>query len=156
MRIGLIGYGSWARTAYVPALRRDGRAHVVAVAARSASTRERAAVELGADVAVSEGPEELLNGPPVDAVMIAVPDPVHERALGAALDAGVAVFYEPPVAATRRAIPPMLARLLNARQVTQADLEIGFMPVVLRAAGVIDVYHVRISPGCTGPRLGRT
>ena len=28
-RVGLIGYGNWARMAYVPALRRDGRAQIV-------------------------------------------------------------------------------------------------------------------------------
>ena len=134
VRIGLIGYGGWARHGYVPALKRDGRARIVSAAARSPATRQRISAELGSDVAVFAGPEALLDGPPVDAVMIAVPDAVHEPALVAALDAGVAIFYEPPLADTRQRIRPMLTRLLNAPQVTQADLEIGFMPVVLHAA----------------------
>ena len=33
IRVGLIGYGSWTRAAYLPALRRDGRATVVSAAA---------------------------------------------------------------------------------------------------------------------------
>lgn len=134
LRIGLIGYGGWTREAYVPALRRDGRSRIVSAAAASPATRQRIGVELGADVAVFDGPEALLTGPEIDAVMIAVPDPVHEQALGAALDAGVAIYYEPPVAETRRLIRPMLTRMLKAPQVTHADLEIGFMPVVVKAA----------------------
>ena len=134
VRIGLIGYGGWAREAYVPALKRDGRARIVSAAAPSKGTRLRIRSDLGSDVAIFEGPEELLNGPPIDAAMIAVPEAVHERALGAGLDAGVAVFYEPPLAATPERMRPMLARLLKAHQVTHADLEIGFTPVVARAA----------------------
>ncbi len=134
LRVGLIGYGNWARMAYVLALRRDGRAQVVSAAAPSAATQERIGAELGREVAVFSSAENLLNGPPVDAVFIAVPDDVHEEALSAALDAGVAIFYEPPLANERQRIRPMLIRLLEAPQVTHADVEIGFIPVFAEAA----------------------
>ena len=135
VRLGLIGYGGWTQQAYVPALHRDGRARIVSAAAPSKGTRERIAEDLGPKVAVFAGVEELLGGSDVDAVMIAVPDAVHEQVLGAALEAGVAVYHDPPVADSRRRIPPMLTRLVAASQVTHADLEIGFMPVVCRAIG---------------------
>ena len=35
IKIGIIGYGSWVKAAYIPALRHDGRAEVVAISARS-------------------------------------------------------------------------------------------------------------------------
>ena len=43
LNVGLIGYGNSTRTrmAYVPALRRDGRAHIVSAAAPSAATQQR-------------------------------------------------------------------------------------------------------------------
>ena len=41
LRVGLIGYGSWTRMAYVPALRQDGRARIVSAAAPSAATQQR-------------------------------------------------------------------------------------------------------------------
>ena len=132
--IGLIGYGTWTRMAYVPALRRDGRAHIVSAAAPSAATQRRIGAELGDEVAVFASAAELLSGPPVDAVFIAVPDDVHEETLNAALDAGVAIFYEPPVANELQRIRPMLTRLLDAPQVAHADLEIGFIPVFVEAA----------------------
>ena len=133
-RVGLIGYGGWTRMAYVPALRRDGRARIVSAAAPSEATQQRIRAELGDEVAVFASAADLLSGPPVDAVFIAVPDDVHEEALNAALDAGVAIFYEPPVANERQRIRPMLTRLLDASQVAHADLEIGFIPVFVEAA----------------------
>ena len=105
IRTGLIGYGSWTRKAYVPALTRDARAVIVAAAAPSERTRNRIAGDLGPDVAVYDGFEGLLNGPALDAVMIAVPDFMHEAALSAVIDAGVPVLYEPPVSDTRQGIP---------------------------------------------------
>ena len=133
-RVGLIGYGGWTRMAYVPALQRDGRARIVSAAAPSAATQERIRAELGPDVAVFASAADLLNGPPVDAVFAAVPDYVHEEALNAALNAGVPIFYEPPLANERQRIRPMLARLLAAPQVAHADLEIGFIPAFVEAA----------------------
>ncbi len=101
LRIGLIGYGGWTRMAYVPALGRDGRAKIVSAAAPSAATQERIRSELGSDVAVFANAEDLLSGPPVDAVFIAVSDAAHEEARGAALEAGAPMFYEPPLASRR-------------------------------------------------------
>lgn len=134
IRIGFIGYGNWTRIAYLPALRRDGRAEIVSAAAPSAGTQQRIRDELGPNVAVFSNADDLLGGPPVDAVFVAVSDAAHEEAFSAALDAGVPLFYEPPLAHLRQRIRPLAARLLAAPQVTHADLEIGFIPVFLEAA----------------------
>ena len=146
LRVGLIGYGNWTRMAYLPALRRDGRAQIVSAAAPSAATQQRITSELGPEISVFSNGADLLEGPPVDAVFIAVSDAAHEEALSAALDAGVPMFYEPPLSNRRRRIRPMVARLLDAPQVTHADLEIGFIPVFVEAArrvrdGVIGQVH---------------
>lgn len=137
IRIGVIGYGGWTRTAYVPALAADGRADVVAVAAPSVATRERAGRELGPEVAVYASSSELLAGDAVDGVMVAVSEAAHAEAIGAALDAGTAVLYEGPLAATREEIPGMIQRLEAARAPTHADIELGFLPVVRRAAELV-------------------
>ncbi len=133
VRVGLIGFGGWTRTAYVPALQRDGRAQIISAAAPSEATQQRIRSELGTGVGVYASAAELLTGPPIDAVFVAVTDTAHEEAIGAALDAGVHVFYEPPLANERQRIRPMVKRLLDAPQVTHADLEIGFIPAFVEA-----------------------
>jgi predicted dehydrogenase len=134
LRVGLVGYGSWTRDAFVPALRRSGRATIVSAAAPSEATRQRMRKELGNDLLFFDRIEALVNGPKLDAVMVAVPDIMHEAVLAAALAAEVPVFYEPPLSHARQRIPFMVGRLLAAPQVTHADLELGYVPAVKRAA----------------------
>ncbi|MFC1724617.1 Gfo/Idh/MocA family protein [candidate division KSB1 bacterium] len=155
IRIGLIGYGSWTRNAYLPALKLDTRADIISAAASSEDTRQLIRNELGSDINVYDGIERLLNGQEIDAVMIAVPDSIHEHTLSAALNSNVAVFYEPPVTDTRQRLLPMLSCLLASNQITFADLELGFIPAVTRASelvqtdtiGKIQTASIRLQSG---------
>ncbi len=137
VRIGLIGYGGWTRLAFVPALRQHEGVRIVSAAAFSKASQDRIREELGPDVQIYGGFAALLDGPEVDAVMMAIPDAIHETAMSAVLDAGVAAYYEPPLAGCPDGIRKMLKRLVAAGQVTHGDLEIGFATVVLRAAELL-------------------
>lgn len=137
IRVGLIGYGGWTRMAFVPALRQHERVRIVSAAAFSEASQERIREELGPDVQVYGGFEALLDGPELDAVMLAIPDAIHEAAMNAVLDAGVAAYYEPPLAGSPDGIRTMLKRLVAADQVTHGDLEIGYATVVHRAAELL-------------------
>ena len=137
IRVGLIGFGGWTRMAFVPALRQHDRVVIVSAAAFSEASRERIREELGPDVQVYDGFEALLDGPHLDAVMMAIPDAIHEAAMDAVLDAGVAAYYEPPLADGPGGIRRMLKRLVTAGQVTHGDLEIGYASVIRRAAELL-------------------
>ena len=137
IRVGLIGYGGWTRLAFVPALRQHERVRIVSAAAFSEASQDRIREELGPDVQVCGGFEALLDGPEVDAVMMAIPDSIHETAMSAVLDAGVAAYYEPPLADNPGDIRKMLKRLVTADQITHGDLEIGFATIVLRTAELL-------------------
>ena len=138
LRVALIGFGAWTRSAYLPALEYDGRAVVAAVAAPSAKTRQLAREALGSEIAVFDNYEALLKDSSYDAIMIAVPDHQHQAALSAALKTGIPVFYEPPIADTREQVSSMIDCLLAAPQVTYADLELGFNAVIPRAVNLIE------------------
>lgn len=137
IRIGLIGYGDWTRTAYLPAIEADGRGCVVAVAVPSTSSRERALSELGVGVTIYAEVDQLLAGTEVDALMVAVSESAHAETIGAAFDSGKAVFYECPLANKRSEIPAMIQRLLISQGPTHADIELGFLPVVRRAKQLV-------------------
>ncbi|MCY3556467.1 MAG: Gfo/Idh/MocA family oxidoreductase [Gemmatimonadetes bacterium] len=137
IRVGLIGYGGWTRIAFVPALRQHDRVKIVSAAAFSEASQGRIREELGPDVRVYGGFDELLSGPEIDAVMMAIPDAIHETAMDAVLDTGIAVYYEPPLADHPSGIRRMLKRLVAAGQVTHGDLEIGYASVVLRTAELL-------------------
>ncbi len=137
LRIGLVGFGSWARDAYVPAVRLSGRATIAAAAAPSEKTRQRIRMDLGDEVQVFDGLQALVDGARPDAIMVAVPDARHEETLDSALAAGLPVLYEPPLSRTRGHLWRMVGRLLSAPQVTHADLELGYIPAVRRAAELL-------------------
>ena len=134
LRIGLAGYGNWAREAYMPALRADGRGTVVAASAPSRVTRQRIREELGTQVRIYPHFEAMLEAGGLDGVLMALPEAVHEPGLLAAIASGIPFFYEPPVSHRRDRIAPVLEELLGAAQVQQADLELRFLPVVAAAA----------------------
>ena len=164
IRVGLIGYGGWTRLAFVPALRQHERVRIVSAAAFSEASQDRIREELGPDVHVFGGYEALLDGPELDAVMMAIPDAIHDAAMNAVLDAGVPVYYEPPLADNPAGIRTMLKRLVDSGQVTHGDLEIGYASVVLRAAEMIrqgavgapQIVHLKLRcnwAGYDGPDL---
>lgn len=148
IKIGLAGYGYWPRVAYVPALTRDGRAEVVAAAAATSRTRERIRQDLGERVRLFADYEEMLDFAQFDAALIAVPDQFHEAAIMAAIKAGRPFLYEPPVANRIDRVPHVLNALLSASQITHADIELRFLPVVRYVAGMVargDVGAPRIA-----------
>lgn len=87
--------------AYVLATGRDGRTWIISATAPSGATQQRIRSERRTGIAVFSNAEDLLSGPAVDAVFIAVSKAAHEEARGAALEAGAPMFYEPPLASRR-------------------------------------------------------
>ena len=73
LNIGIIGFGHWAQTAYVPTLRDMPAVRLAAVAARTSATRNRARELLGEVAAVGDY-REILADDSIDAVMVAVPN----------------------------------------------------------------------------------
>lgn len=132
--VGIVGYGAWVRDAYIPGLRRDQRAEIVGISARRESTLTKIEEDFGGAVEVHGDFEDLLDSSRVEAVMIAVPDSLHAKAISTALRTGKPIFYEPPLADSRERIPQMAKELLAAPQVTHADLELALIPAVIAAS----------------------
>ena len=151
IRIGIIGYGSWVKDAYIPALKNDERAEIVGISAKSDATIKSIKKDFGDSIEIYQGYDDLLASSKIDAVMIAVPDSIHAEAISKALVSGKAVFYEPPIAHTRALIPKIIKKLLAAPQITHADLELALVPAVIKAAELIkgkiigEIQSARIS-----------
>lgn len=150
-RIGLIGYGGWTRLAFVPALRQHDQVQIVSAAAPSDVSQDKIRGELGSEVCVFDDFGALLDGPDLDAVMVAVPDSIHESVMTAVLDTSLAVYYEPPLSDNPDGILKMINHLLKSDQITHSDLEMGFATVIHRAADLVrqgavgDLQMVRLS-----------
>lgn len=97
MRVGFIGAG-WAATEHARSLQVIGGADVAGIVDLDARRASEFAAWTGAPVFAS--PEDLIQAGALDAVVIATPPGSRRDSAVAALEAGVAVFLEKPIART--------------------------------------------------------
>jgi predicted dehydrogenase len=100
LRIGIIGIGWYAGKELIPKLRETGKVEIVAIARRSADRLALAQQELNVREAYIDW-REMLKKSTLDAVVIATPPNAHAEPTLAALERGLHVFVEKPMALTR-------------------------------------------------------
>ena len=128
--VGLIGFGQWARQAYTPLLGEMPQVRVVAVSARSHTTRTLAKQTFGTGTKTFENYHDLLNDSTVEAVLIALPNSLHAPVLQAATRSRKHLFFEPPIAEDSETATHVLEALVTGGGVVQADLELRYLPVM--------------------------
>jgi predicted dehydrogenase len=111
VRVGLIGTSWWSAFALAPSLVAHPQAEIAAVCGRDVDRTKRFADEFGCG-AVFHDPFELIAEPGLEAVVVALPDDLHHPVAIAAIDRGLHVLCEKPLASTE-----MLAREMRDRAV---------------------------------------
>jgi predicted dehydrogenase/threonine dehydrogenase-like Zn-dependent dehydrogenase len=152
--IGLIGAGSFAQGVLVPMLNKLDVTLLGASSAGGLSARKMAE-EMGFRYLASS-PEEILEDPETDAVVIATRHGEHARLTAAALRAGKAVFVEKPLALTHAQLDDVLAAAADG-----PALMVGFNRRFAPAATFVrdrlgrlpggKVVHVRVNAGYVPP-----
>jgi predicted dehydrogenase len=120
LQIGVIGSGGrgglLARLAHKP----GKGSRIVACCDINPGTLDRNRTEFGADVFTTHQVDELLDRP-LDAVIIGTPDFLHEEQAIAALERGLAIYLEKPMALTTAACD----RILTTAKQHRARLYVG-------------------------------
>ncbi|WP_149202404.1 Gfo/Idh/MocA family protein [Actinotalea subterranea] len=98
VRVAVVGAGWWSTDHHVPALLGHPDAEVVAVCDPVPDRAQRLAAQAGALAAANL--DDALACTQVDAVVISTPHVTHHALVGAALDAGLDVLVEKPLALT--------------------------------------------------------
>ena len=140
--IGIIGFGQWARQAYAPLLDEMPQVRVVAVSARSHTTRELAKQTFGTETRTFEDYHDLLNDSTVDAILIALPNSLHAPVLQAAAKSKKHLLFEPPVAEDLETATHVIDALAASEGVVQADLELRYLPVMDNVLACIESGRV--------------
>ncbi len=129
VRIGLVGFGYWARLSYTPLLAERDDVAVVSACARTEASRAAARDAHGGGLRLHPGYAELIAVGGIDAVMIGLPPSLNAAAAAAALDAGIHAFVEPPFADAGDA-ERMLSAAEAGRAVLHADVEPRYLPAM--------------------------
>jgi predicted dehydrogenase len=149
MKVGIIG-ASFARAAYLPALRHVPGAEVVALASARLESARRAAAEFDVPHAYDDW-EAMLGAHDFDLVCIATPTVLHEAQTLAAIEAGAHVLCEKPTAMDAEEAARMLGAAEAAGRLHMIDHELRFNPNRMRIAELIaqgalgEVRHVDIT-----------
>ena len=151
LRVGLIGFGSWARKAYVPALGSDQDIEIVAIAARTDQTHIAAREILGPEFQSYTDYNALLERDDIDAVMIGMPSDSGADMTKATINAGKHVFFEPPLEDSQTT-KKLLEQGTISDRVLHADLELRYLPCMstlkkiadLQDFGIVRFIHVSL------------
>ncbi len=149
MKVGIIG-ASFARAAYLPALRHVPDVEVVALASARMESARRAASEFDVPHAYDDW-AAMLSSHDFDLVCIATPTVLHEVQTLRALERGAHVLCEKPTAMDAAQAARMLRAAEAAGRVHMIDHELRFNPNRMRIAELIaegalgEIRHVDIS-----------
>lgn len=149
MKVGIIG-ASFAKAAYLPALKHVEGAEVVAIASARKTSAEAAAAAFGVPHAYDDW-QKMIASHTFDLVCIATPTVTHAPMTLAALDAGAAVLCEKPTAMDAGQAKAMLDRAEALGRVHMIDHELRFNPNRRKVKALIDsgaigkVRHVVVS-----------
>jgi len=149
MKVGIIG-ASFAKAAFLPALRHVPGAEVVALASARMESARSAADAFGVPHAYDDW-ESMLGSHSFDLVCIATPTVLHEPQTLAAVGAGAHVLCEKPTAMNVGEAARMLEAAESAGRVHMIDHELRFNPNRMRIAELIadgalgEIRHANIS-----------
>lgn len=144
LRIGVVGIGWYAGTALIPRLRATGRVEVVAIARRNPERLAQAQKELQIPTAYTDW-RKMLDECELDALVISTPPNAHAEPTLAALERGLHVFVEKPLALT-----PTDAQRIAAAAVAHPD---RVVMVGYNARGMASWYTIAglLGQGRIGP-----
>jgi len=97
IRIGLVGTSWWAESMFVPALRSHPQAELAAICGRNRARAEEVAANHGIPAVYTDYREMMAQGG-LEAMIVAAPDTQHHAMTLAAVQAGLHVLCEKPLA----------------------------------------------------------
>src|SRR5438067_4092810 len=99
IRVGIVGTGRWADAMYLPTLKRHPRVEIAAICGRNRARAAEMAGKYDIPQIFTDYRELVANGN-LHALMVATPDDLHYPIVMSALDAGLHVLCEKPLANT--------------------------------------------------------
>jgi len=109
LRVGVVGTSWWADGMYLPSLKSSPRTVTAAICGRNRARADEIAAKYDIPAVYTDA-EVMFKQAGLDAVVIATPDDTHHALTLAALDAGLHVLCEKPLALNAADAADMLAR----------------------------------------------
>jgi predicted dehydrogenase len=150
VRIGVVGTSWWADAMYLPALANHPLADVRAVVGGSRPDHTRAFAARWGIPAAFDSLEELLAAEPLDALLVLTPNRHHHALVMAALERGLHVLCEKPLALSVTQAREMADAARRAGVITMVPFTYRFMPTSRYVKELLDEgylgrpYHLNL------------
>ncbi len=150
MKIAIIGCGTIANSAHIPAYIANGTVEIKYFCDIIKSRAEEAVEKYGCGTAI-EDYHEILNDPEIEAVSICTPNKMHKEITIDFLKAGKNVLCEKPAA---RTLPEALemqkaqhetGKILNIGVVNRFNSAVNRLREIIQSGELGEVYHVYVS-----------
>lgn len=150
LNLGLVGLGSWGRN-YVATLRARSGVRLARAADPDPSARE----VIGEGCTATADWRDLIAAGDLDGLVVATPPPTHPEIAGAAVDAGLPVLVEKPLALSGAEARGLLAKADSCGGFVMVDHIHLFQPAYGRlkelARGMGGIRNIRSKGGRRGP-----
>jgi predicted dehydrogenase len=135
VRLGIVGAGLWAERAHLPAFTQLRHVDVYGIADPDIGRARRLADAYGI-TRVCRDHRELLDLK-LDAIAVVAPDDVHHEVATAALEAGLPILCEKPLARTVAEATDLITRAAHARVVTKLGFAFRYSPALRRLSELV-------------------
>ena len=148
IRVGVVGCGKIARVGHVPGIQSSGNGSVVALCDIVMERAEAMRDDLAPEAEIFSDLDDML-GAGLDALCVCTPNNLHYPMTIAALEAGLHVLCDKPMAATLTEASNMIAAARNAGKVLHINQSMYYSPPHVTIAGLIndgrigDITHLR-------------
>ncbi|MEO6571810.1 MAG: Gfo/Idh/MocA family oxidoreductase, partial [Ilumatobacteraceae bacterium] len=143
VRVGIVGPGWWSETMFVPAIRAHPGALLVAICGRDRA-RTQAFADANDIADVFTDVDEMYASGMIDAVVISTVNKTHHPLTMSALDHGVHVLCEKPLAMNPREADEMAARASETGLVCMVPFTYRFMPTSQYVKRLVDERYVGV------------
>ena len=131
VKIGLIGFGHWAKEAYLPILLNRKDTEIIGVSAKTDKTLNSAKSLIGNTVKLFKDYRDLLKYSEIDAVFIGLPYKNSAPIIIDSIEAHKHIFVEPPLYLGNEFI--YAKNLISDQKISfHIDLELNYLPVINR------------------------
>lgn len=148
IRLGIIGAGSWATSAHIPALQKRDEVELVSLCRRDIKAAELLREKYGFVHATTDYRETLSQG--LDAVVVSSPTAMHFEQVTAAFESGAHVLCEKPMSIQSQEAWGMVESAKRANKELLISFGWNYMPIFQKAwnlvknKGIGQVEHATI------------
>jgi predicted dehydrogenase len=150
VRLGLIGAGRWGRN-YIRTIGEIGGVTMTRLASRNPARQEL----VGTNCTISSDWREVATARDLDGVIIATPPHLHVEMTRAAVEAGLAVLVEKPLALSTTEARALLVQVEQAKSLVMVDHVMTYSPAFAKLGEIAEgqgaIHHIESQSGNWGP-----